>query len=335
MLGSCSKEVGSGDEQEGYGNVTLNVRTGTMSRSGAEDGDEMNNLRIWLADGEGEIRYCKFLTPDEGTNSETVEFKDVKRGVYTLYVAANTTALDAYTEGQTADADFTGKMLDTIKDGSAPDFSEGGMPLSVVKTISVGPGDNPISASLKRCAGKISITIRNSIGPGSAVFVAGVGLSRSNPSLGYLFPQPDGSIPAGAEDTGFPELAEDELYKVEYGSPVKVYETFLYETSVSEQDGRFTFNLFAAIYNSAVQPSEVKFNLVDGIRRFSGAEYEIPRGDRSISYIDKYGNSQTLKQISRNEHISIVVNIFYNRELGDFEYCIEGWEKKDNETTFD
>lgn len=270
-----------------------------------------------------------------------IEFKDVKRGVYTLYAAANFTGLDTYTEGETINEAFTKRVLGTIEDGSAPDFSKDGMPLSTVKSISVGPGDNLISASLKRCVGKISITVRNNIAQQTAVYIAGVGLSRHNPSAGYLFPQDDGSIPSASQNVGFRDFKEDEsapeLYKVSYGSPVQIYETYLHETG--ETAGPFTFNLFAAIYDSKVQPSEVKFKQVlensESVRHFAGCEYEVPRVDRTISYIDKYGNSQTLKQISRNDHINIVVNIFYNRELGDFEYSVESWDKVENETTFD
>ena len=500
-LASCTKEYQEAGEQDGYGNVILDVSTRTMSRSGAEDGDAMNSLRVWIADGNGKIQYCKFLTPDQEATSSEIEFKDVKRGVYKLYVAANFTGLDTYTEGKTIDDAFTKRALGTIEDGSAPDFSTGGMPLSIVKTISVGPGDNLVSASLKRCVGKISITVRNNIAPQTSVYVAGVGLSRHNPTAGYLFPQDDGTLPSAAPNVGFRDFKEDdsapELYKVSYGSPARVYETYLYETGTTA--GPFTFNLFAGIYDSTTEAVDVKFhkthdhsfsknldatlstkgrfllrsaesntwyigNSAEGriqprefdsdmelnghslihnylwtfdnidltkkngddeyemkthitnvgtglklvldsntgtasmgsegteftmydipgkglrfknggkylaisasnnigqnagltgsenkddaslwlfrlatensedIRHFANCEYEIPRVDRPVSFLDEYGNSLPLKQISRNEHINIVVNIFYNRELGDFEYSVEGWEKKDNETTFD
>lgn len=499
-LAACTKEHRGAAERDGYGTLILDVSTTTMSRSGAQDGDAINSLRVWIADGSGKIRYCRFLTPDQEATSQEIEFKDVKRGVYTLYAAANFTGLDAYTEGATIDDAFTKKVLDTIEDGSAPDFSQEGMPLSIVKSISVGPGDNPVSASLKRCVGKISITIRNNIAPQTAIYIAGVGLSRHNPSAGYLFPQSDGSVPSASKNVVFRDFREDdsapELYKVSYGSPVQVYETYLYETG--EAAAPFTFNLLAGIYDSSTEAKDVKFHKThdhtfsknldatltstgrfllrsaesstwymgnstvgglqprefdsdmelnghslihnyiwtfdhtdftkknedgeyemktritnvgtglklvldsDGnaymdsegteftmydipgkglrfrsgdnylsiaasngigqnaglagkpdkdnaslwlfrlatensedIRHFANCEYEIPRADRPVNYLDKYGNSRTLKQISRNDHINIAVNIFYNRELGDFEYSIEGWDKADNETTFD
>ena len=31
----------------------------------------------------------------------------------------------------------------------------------------------------------------------------------------------------------------------------------------------------------------------------------------------------------------MTVNIFYNREMGEFKFEVEGWSGKDSETTFD
>ena len=69
---------------------------------------------------------------------------------------------------------------------------------------------------------------------------------------------------------------------------------------------------------------------------FIGSDYEIPRVKRTINYLDKYGNTQILKGISRNEHVEVSINVFYNREWGQFDFEVEGWKIIDgNETTFD
>ena len=76
----------------------------------------------------------------------------------------------------------------------------------------------------------------------------------------------------------------------------------------------------------------------DYISHFIGSDYEIPRVKRTINYLDKYGNTQDLKSISRNEHVEVSINVFYNREWGqfDFEVEVEKWNKiNGNETTFD
>ena len=72
------------------------------------------------------------------------------------------------------------------------------------------------------------------------------------------------------------------------------------------------------------------------VQHFVGADLEIPRVKRTINYLDKYGNTQILKGISRNEHVEVSINVFYNREWGQFDFEVEGWKTiDDNETTFD
>ena len=68
---------------------------------------------------------------------------------------------------------------------------------------------------------------------------------------------------------------------------------------------------------------------------FENAAREIPREARPIHYVDKYGAHNKLERIDRNEHITVTVNIFYNREMGEFKFEVEGWSEKDSETTFD
>lgn len=72
------------------------------------------------------------------------------------------------------------------------------------------------------------------------------------------------------------------------------------------------------------------------VQHFVGADLEIPRVKRTINYLDKHGNTQILKSISRNEHVEVSINVFYNREWGQFDFEVEGWKIIDgNETTFD
>lgn len=72
------------------------------------------------------------------------------------------------------------------------------------------------------------------------------------------------------------------------------------------------------------------------VPHFVGSDYEIPWVKRTINYLDKHGNSQDLKSISRNEHVEVSINVFYHREWGQFDFEVEGWKIIDaNETTFD
>lgn len=68
---------------------------------------------------------------------------------------------------------------------------------------------------------------------------------------------------------------------------------------------------------------------------FINSDAAIPRKKRLIKHVDKYGDAQLLRQIKRNEHVTVSINIFYNRELGQFDFKVSSWEKIDNETSFD
>lgn len=73
----------------------------------------------------------------------------------------------------------------------------------------------------------------------------------------------------------------------------------------------------------------------NGIPYFKDASYEIPRVTRPFTYIDGYGVAQPLTHIDRNEHVRLVIGIFYNREIGQFGFTVEPWREKKSETTFD
>lgn len=69
---------------------------------------------------------------------------------------------------------------------------------------------------------------------------------------------------------------------------------------------------------------------------FVDSEVEISRKERrQIKIVDKYGDAQLLQQIKRNEHVTVSINIFYNRELGEFDFKVSSWKEVSNETTFD
>ena len=68
---------------------------------------------------------------------------------------------------------------------------------------------------------------------------------------------------------------------------------------------------------------------------FINSEADIPRKTRPIKIVDKYGDAQLLQQIKRNEHVTVSINIFYNRELREFDFKVSSWKEVSNETTFD
>lgn len=68
---------------------------------------------------------------------------------------------------------------------------------------------------------------------------------------------------------------------------------------------------------------------------FNNSDAIIPRNRRQIKIVDTYGDAQLLQQIKRNEHVTVSINIFYNRELGQFDFKVSSWNEISNETTFD
>ena len=512
---SCPDEM-SGN---GTGNLTLNFGTApevSLTKGGrtAGEGNLMNKLSIWIvrrSDGmilvhehlldRGTVIEPSTTTKDapilaeidfaEDGKTAQMKFIDVPRGNCTLYAVANFDELDhgKYVVGAKIDDAFRNMLINetAIADGESPKFDgEGslGMPCSATVDFAVGAGENKISVEMERCVGRITVYIRNNIAE-SAIFIDQVGLSRNNPSLGYVFRHEGGSIPEQSSPVSFPELQGLKKIVALTTDPVEVFDTYLYETTPEENADEFTFNIFGAVYKAATEAADVsigyrqeyrfgaysadiapggmflissaissnyyigdeteglnyrffsgdtelkhhrgienyfwtfsgkdntlitnvgtgrsislngqevsmtaagsafdvkKENIgnvsslrfsaggysltitpdegidgstgkeseetthwltrsvkkVDGgetgIPYFINADYEIPRVERAFTYIDQYGIAQILRNIRRNEHIKLVIGIYYNRETAQFNFAVEPWTEKKSETTFD
>ena len=210
LLLSCGKLQPSGGRggdsgQDGDATVQIVISSAPDTRS-AKDGDVMNNLRVWMVDGNGKVSEYASATPSTATETftfsddsktATVTFSDVVRGDYTLYLLANSTALSTYVAGSTIDETFTKAALSLPSGSTYPSYSDTeGMPLSLKKSISVGPGKNSISAEIVRVCGQINVTIKNRT-KDKAIYITGVSLSQRSPSSGYVFQQDDHSSPTG------------------------------------------------------------------------------------------------------------------------------------------
>lgn len=68
---------------------------------------------------------------------------------------------------------------------------------------------------------------------------------------------------------------------------------------------------------------------------YPDCECEIPYRQHAINYIDDYGVSKLLTRIKRNEHVTVSINVSYDREYMQFDFKVKAWETKDNTTTFD
>lgn len=69
--------------------------------------------------------------------------------------------------------------------------------------------------------------------------------------------------------------------------------------------------------------------------KYQNCECEIPYRQHAINYIDDYGVSKLLTRIKRNEHVTVSINVSYDRKYMQFGFAVKAWETKDNTTTFD
>ena len=517
----CVREGSAVEEEGGTGDIILNIctapETASTKSSGTrtpKEGNVMNLLSIWIVNREtGEILVHEHLlakgdssSGEDGASAHVgyvdfaedgkscvMRFNDIERGNCTLYAVANFRELDegTYVVGAKIDDAFRDMLLhETVSDGKAPSFDdENGMPCSAVVDFSIGAGENVVSAEMLRCMGRLTIAVRNNI-EDSAIYVKEMGLSKQNPTNGYVFEHEGGAIPSESKDVSFPKMQSIVRVPALTTDPVQVYDTYLYETS-PESATNFTFSFFGAVYKADTDPSEVKiayrqeyvfaendsagatvddmfvlrnaasgnyylgdadgaltyrffsgdtelrhhkgienyfwkftgtsastitnvgtgrqiklsgetatmvssgqgttftlisndsiagtgratglrFRAPDGyslalgadlgvygtnsrnnelvthwifrkaskgaaesIPYFDGADYEIPRVDRTMTYIDRYGVAQELNHINRNEHVYLTIGVFFNREIAQFEFEVEKWREKDSETTFD
>lgn len=210
----CACEPESARRLSGTGNIAIELGQSVLTRAeGAVDGSKMNNLHIWLVGSDGSIkdyidgtvayvddntRYC---TIDAGGATAKALFTNVEKGNYTLYFVANLPSgfpLDSYQKGGTIDDSFKDRLLANVENNQPPYDETSGMPLSLVKSISVGAGTNSLTGELVRTCARIRLTVRNNT-VSNTLILRKIALSANgNPSTGYLFPREDFSIPVTA-----------------------------------------------------------------------------------------------------------------------------------------
>ena len=243
-LFSCGKEVTPSPCTSGTGTLHISFDMGASTKAGAKDGDIIKKVSLWLVDSKDE-EIIAFRTFSPNAASAVVTMESIQRGDYTLYVVANYSGLDTYTNGKIND-NFKKHLLKTVAAGESPTFTEGsGMPCSSVQQVHIAAGENYVSAHLQRCVGRLSINVRNNISS-HKLAIGGIGLSDNNPTTGYLFPSSDGSIPPSATDVAFPELTQHVVLATNENKDV--YDVYLYDTGEATSANGITFTLFGAIY---------------------------------------------------------------------------------------
>lgn len=254
LLCSSSCERLPSSSGTGEGEETLVIRIGPAETRSAKDGDLMVNLRVWMVNGSGTVSRYASLTPNAAET--TVTFNNVSRGDYTLYFLANSTALSSYVRGSTIDDNFLKSTLSLSGSATSPDYSDSeGMPLSLAKSISVGPGVNRVSAELVRVCGLVNITVKNRSAD-KTLYISSVSLSDRNPSSGYVFQQSDHSSPSGTAYGAFP--SDIPLTRIDPFGESKVQTFYLFENCGSTEAIRLALN--GGLYDESATVSLVDKN---------------------------------------------------------------------------
>lgn len=217
----------------------------------SEDG-VMRKGRMWLVDKDDKVVVFGEMGVNNSTSTEH-EFTNIKRGEYKLYILLNSTELDGFTKEKTINEDFKQKCLTLLKPNSsseAPEYFESpeytvesGVPCSIVKEVAIAAGKNYVDVSLQRCVGRLTVVVLNNIHD-CQLAIGGIGLSAVNPSMGYYFPQSDGSVP------GYTNLAFHDLASTVVLPPGKnkiIFDRYIYETKDIPEG--LSFRLFGAVYN--------------------------------------------------------------------------------------
>ena len=288
----------------------------------SEDG-VMREGRMWLVDKADNVVVFRKME-DSNSNSMQQTFTNVKRGEYTLYILLNSKELDEYyTKKKKIDDSFKKKCLTEIKPSASPEYKvESGVPCSIVKDVAIAAGNNNVDVSLQRCVGRLTVVVLNNIHD-CQLAIGGIGLSAVNPSMGYYFPQSDGSVP------GYTNLAFHDLASTVVLPPSKnkiIFDRYVYETKDIPEG--LSFRLFGAVYGGTKEPTISDNSFVD-------PDAVLPNGEIKINYIDDYGVSKLLTRIKRNEHVTVSINVSYDREYMQFDFEVKAWETINNTTTFD
>ena len=301
---SCAKDAPVQDkpvygEGEGEGNLHISFSTAGTTKAGtAQEGDIIKTARLWLIDADDNV--MRFYSADNiNVASGEATIKNIKRGVYTLCILANCKELDSYVTGSKIDDGFKRKLLPAISDGSAPAFTEEtGMPCSAVIHQEITVGENYVEAHLLRCVGRISIRIRNNIGD-SKIAIGSVGLSKNNPSTGYLFEPLDSSVPPTVTNLSFKELTG--ITTIAPYETKEVYDSYLYEIDASTAVNGITFDLLGGIYDAAVRDEDISIayrtqynfgNNLSTLGDVSGNKYLIRSVESSTRYVGYTGETR-------------------------------------------
>lgn len=267
---ACKKENSPEVIQDGTGSLVLNIGSSTKAGTAA-DGDKMNNLHVWVTDkSDVVVRYTSWtgndtdlVTMDASLAAATVSISNINRGEYNIYIIANApSSLSLPAVGVKLDDTFK-KFVMTLPAGTKkPAFGDGGMPLTLISSVSISPGKNVLNAELVRVCGRIRVSVRNHT-TSKNIFLQSVKLGALNPDRGYLFQQDGHAVPAGNTYGEFVSIDNAEgttvTSYIKPGTMETVIDQYIFETgldavanmSLSFSGGIFAQNTVSAVVKAA------------------------------------------------------------------------------------
>lgn len=298
LASSCERLTPSTPPGEGDA-LQISIVSGNGETKSAKDGDLMKNLRVWMVkDGESVVDQYASIAP--GAESATVRFDPISRGDYTMYIVANSTALSSYVKGSTIDDAFLKQTLPVLVDKRPPFTDETGMPLSLVKKVSVGPGVNRISAELLRVCSRIRITLLNKTA-NKAIFLSVATLNDQNPSSGYLF-FADHAVPAGTAYGPFASQAG--TIRIAPGKEDTVLDQYLYESGKGTEALRLKLKggLFDQKVTSVTEKPSYEAG-ENGNTYSAGKMYLIANRSNQRFFLKANGSSVSLQQVGQDNEL--------------------------------
>ena len=268
---ACNKESRPEAVLDGTGSLVLNIGSSTKAGTAA-DGDKMNNLHVWVTDkSDVVVRYASWTGSDNGlvTMDAThaaakVSISNINRGEYNIYIIANApSSLSSLPAVGNTIGDTFKKFVLNLPDGSLkPDFGTGGMPLTLISSVSIGPGKNVLNAELVRVCGRIRVSVRNHTSAKN-IFLQSVKLGAHNPDRGYLFHQNGHAVPDGTTYRDFVSIDNGDgktvTSYIKPGIMETVIDQYIFETgldavanmSLSFSGGIFAQNIVSAVVQAA------------------------------------------------------------------------------------
>lgn len=252
LLSSCIDSLEPGhSEPSGTASLTLHISGEPQTRVPLSETEDniIKTLGVWLTDATGTIIQFKGLSPN--AVSTTVEFTRVPRGEHKLYIVANYSDLagliQTYNVGGNINT-IENVELPEIANATSPEFTaENGVTSTLIQDVVISPGVNEIEAHLIRVVGRLTITFRNGT-DNRDLFVGSVGLSKKNPSKGYLFGKSDHSNPSSSTSLDFPDLTS--VIKIAKGNEAVVYDTYLYESTPAISGDSFKAGFTTGMYEA-------------------------------------------------------------------------------------